>query len=174
MRGFKWGKYLCKYVSRETRMAKGLTSSYHICFIKKDFLITFSFDSWQLWYPIRRMFIIVPHLKDLKNMPIRVCNFNQKFGLTQPGLGFFRFFRVKALKLHQLSGWVGLGSKPLGFFNSGYWRKINSGFFWLKTQKKNQTEQGWPINPMILLDANSIGWWICEIASHFIYNCAIR
>ena len=53
-------------------------------------------------------------------IPTRVCNLNPKFGLTRLGF-FFGFFGVKALELPTFGlGQIGLGSKTLGVFNSGY------------------------------------------------------
>ena len=69
------------------------------------------------------------------NLASRVCNLNPKIGLTRTGLGFFGFFRVKALKIISISGRVGFKlykkvwvistrvierKKPLGFF--GFFR----------------------------------------------------
>ena len=74
-------------------------------------------------------------LKTVLSLVSRVCNLNPKIGLTRTGLGFFGFFRVKALKIISISGRVGFKlykkvwvistrvierKKPLGFF--GFFR----------------------------------------------------
>ena len=72
--------------------------------------------------------------KFLKVLQGRVCNLNPKIGLTRTGLGFFGFFRVKALKIISILGRVGFKLKKVWVISTlVIERKKPLGFFGLKS-----------------------------------------